>query len=560
MTGDNQERLVGVGVAAMVVGPVLVTRFGAPHLLVHQAVAITAVVVALLGAGLAVRGWRRILTADRPTRLALALYGAAAVQGALVALARGNEPTLIAGQVLAMSLLPLGGAAALGLLPRGEWRPFAIGFVAAVGVAGAIQLAMTLPTAINGPPGFRLLLPTGGSLAGSALLGLFLAGALTRAGRPWTRALAWAAGAVMLALIVGTGIRSQWLVLPAGIAAYALLAAGRARLFSARTLAIVGPVILVLSVGAAAATWWWFRSRPAIVPEPPAAAVVEPGAPILFALPIATRGAIRIEGALTCRAPGYAYVTVGGGPSSPDAPAGTTRQIGVAGAVAASFQMVLTPRPGERTVVLQLLDPDHLGCTASRLRAEELRPAALARFGERVAALLHRPPDPGAGTAPEAFAQDASIAFRLRETSAIASEIRRAAWPVWMLGRGLGARYAIETLGYDSHGQVERFANPNYIHNFYLFLPFKLGLLGSVEVLVALGIFVRTAARGARERPPGAADRHFFAAAAAAWITYILWSAAAPEILDFRLAAVWGMLAATTAGALERKDVRPAGT
>ena len=30
MTDDNQGRLVGVGVAAIVVGPVLVTRFGPP--------------------------------------------------------------------------------------------------------------------------------------------------------------------------------------------------------------------------------------------------------------------------------------------------------------------------------------------------------------------------------------------------------------------------------------------------------------------------------------------------------------------------------------------------
>ena len=55
----------------------------------------------------------------------------------------------------------------------------------------------------------------------------------------------------------------------------------------------------------------------------------------------------------------------------------------------------------------------------------------------------------------------------------------------------------------------------------------------------------------------GTADRLFFAGAAASWITYILWSAAAPEILDFRMAAIWGMLAAATAVARKCGDARP---
>ena len=549
MTKDNQGRLVGVAVAGMVLGPAVVTRFASPPALVPQAVAITAVVVALLGAGLAARGWRQVLTADRPTLLALALYSAAAIQGAAVALARGNNTALIAGQFLSMILLPLGAAAALGLLRHGGWRPFATGLVAAAGTGGLVQLIMTVPTAINGPPGFRLMLPNSGSFAGVAPLALFLAGALARGGGRRVRVLLWAVGAVMLAIILGTGIRSQWLVLPAGVATYAALAAGRARLLSRRTLVIAGPVIFVLCAGAIFATWWWFKPRPSLLPAAPASGVARAGEPIAFALPGRVRGAVRVEGTLTCQAPGYAYLSALGGQGS--SVPGPMRQFGVTGVGASEFQMVVAPQPAERKLILQLTDPQNLGCTASRLRAEVLWPPALATLGDRLAALVHRPPDPGAGSAPEAFAQDASIAFRLRETRAIASEIRRAAWPVWVLGRGLGARYAIDTLGYDSRGQVQRFNSPNYIHNFYLFLPFKLGLVGTVEVLAALGIWVWVAVVGAQARPVGTADRRFFAAAAASWITYILWSAAAPEILDFRMAAIWGMLAATTA--VERK-------
>ena len=554
MTKENQGRLFGVGVAAVVLGPALITGFASPPALVLQAVTITAISVALLGVSVAVKGWRNVLTADRPTLLALALYSAAAVQGAAVALARANNTALIAGQFLSMILLPLGAAAALGFLRQGDWRPFVTGLVAAAGAGGLVQLIMTVPTAINGPPGFRLMLPNGGSFAGVAPLALFLAGALARVGDRRARALAWAAGAVMLAIILGTGIRSQWLVLPAGVATYAALAAGRARLLSRRTLVIAGPVIFVLGAGVAATTWWWFKSRPSLMPQAPNSAAVPAGEPILFVLPGATQGAIRVEGTLTCQAPGYAYLAVLGaqGSSVP----GPMRQFGVTGVGASEFQMVVAPQPAERKLILELTDPQNLGCTASRLRAEVLWPPVLARSVAQLAALVHRPPDPGAGSAPEAFSQDASIAFRLRETRAIASEIRNSAWPLQLLGHGLGATYSIDTLGYDSRGHVQRFKSPNYIHNFYLFLPFKLGLVGTVEALAALGIFVWVAAKGARARPVGTADRRFFAAVAASWITYILWSAAAPEILDFRMAAIWGMLAATTAAARKCGDAR----
>ena len=285
MTKDNQGRLVGVAVAGVVLCPAVVTRFASPPALVLQAATITAIILALLGVSVAAKGWRRILTMDRLTLLALVLYSAAAVQGAAVALARGNNTALIAGQFLSMILLPLGAAAALGLLRQGGWRPFATGLVAAVGTGGLVQLIMTVPTAINGPPGFRLMLPNSGSFAGVAPLALFLAGALARGGGRRARALLWAVGAVMLAIILGTGIRSQWLVLPAGIAAYAVLAAGRARLLSRRTLVIAGPVIFVLGAGVAATTWWWFKSRPSLLPAAPASGVARAGEPIVFALP-----------------------------------------------------------------------------------------------------------------------------------------------------------------------------------------------------------------------------------------------------------------------------------
>ncbi|MFI5166637.1 MAG: hypothetical protein ACHQQS_08465 [Thermoanaerobaculales bacterium] len=558
MGRTKQSRLAAVAVAALVAAPALTTlAFG--YVLVAQAAAATAVVVVMLCGCVVSGGYRSIPKMDRPSLFALALYSAAALQGGVVALVRGNDATFMNGQLLSMILLPLGAVAAFGLWQRGEWRWFATGLLAVITTGGLIQLYRTIPIALTAPDGFRLLLPNTGTFAGIAPLGLFAAAALARREHRFSRLLAYLAAAVMLALVAGSGIRSQWLVLPFGVAAYAVLATGWARLFSRRVMVFVGPAVIVFVVGVGAATWWWLKPRPALIPAPSALASVRADTPLLLPLPGKHGEMVRIRGTLKCRSAGYVALIVLPHEPSTGAGAETTRQFGVSGEVASDIQVVLALQPGQTALVLKLLDPQNLGCAVSGIRVEELWPPALARLGDRVARLLNRPPDPSAGSAPEAFAGDASLAFRLREIRAIQSEFRRSGWPLQLFGHGLGATYSIDSLGYDSRGHVVRFGHPNYIHNFYLFLLFKLGLLGTIEVLAALALWVWVAARGAQQRLTDSADRHFFAAVAASWITYILWSAAAPEILDFRMAAIWGMLVATTASALRGTEGRPEG-
>jgi hypothetical protein len=196
---------------------------------------------------------------------------------------------------------------------------------------------------------------------------------------------------------------------------------------------------------------------------------------------------------------------------------------------------------------LGLEDPDGLECRSTAVAVERVGPAFAALTVGRLVASFGRPPDPGAGSQPGAFAGDASIAFRVREMSAVLAAIRAGSWTTWIFGHGLGATFALDTIGYDNRGNIVRFNRPNYIHNFYLFLPFKLGALGTFAVLSALALFVAAAVRGARRQPPGSPERRFLAAVAAAWVTYLAWSAAAPEILDFRLAPFWGVVVALTA-------------
>jgi hypothetical protein len=539
---------VAAAVAALIAAPTVTRLCHFPDTLKAEAAAVTAVVLVLLALGTLSGGWSRILEADRSSLGGLALYGAAAIQGGTVALVRGNQMTFVAGQVLSMILLPLGAVVGLELSRRGEWRPFATGLVIATGAGSIVQLVLAIPVAMVAPAGFRLFVPNAPSFSGLAPLGLFFATALAWTGRWPARALGLVVAGTAVVLIAGSGIRSQWLAIPFGVAAYAAVAFGRSRLFSRRALVVAGIGLAVVALALAAATRWWVKARPSLVPSGTTARLLTPGMALTVPLTAAPHGLLRIRGMLTCRGTGRIALaaqqeraTAGGAPA-------TTAPLACSPS-ASDFSMIVVPEPGVSLMVLSILDPEELGGAVSGIAVEDLQPRFVAELAYHIQALLTRPPDPGEMRGPDAFAGDASIAFRLREMRAIAGELRRSDVALLVFGHGLGATFPINTLGYDSRGQIRQFSQPNYIHNFFFFLPFKLGAVGTGAVLGALAIWVLAAVGGARLHAAGGADRHFFAAAAASWITYTVWSAAAPEILDFRMAAIWGMVAATVATA-----------
>ena len=543
-------RVVGLSIAAVILAPLLTATLPYRSSLVAQAALALAATLVLLSFAMIRKGRGERTAPPRPLLVGVVLYAAAALHGAVVALVRGNELTLIAGQLLAMGLLPLAAVAAFEFSPAIGWRSFASGLVGGVTASALIQLAVTGPANIGNPVGARLMLPNAVSAAGAAPLAFFLALALSRSGRPLTRTLTWAATGVIVLLIFGSGIRSQWVVMPVGVAAYLALGLGRARLFSRRAALGFGVASLFVACIAATAVWWWTRPRPNLV-----AGVLDSGVrgngTAVAVLPAEADGAIRVRGTLSCQGSGSVSVRVRGWGASSERCADAKARLVVAGSAPARFQIVLRPRADERQLSVDLEDPEKLDCRSNSLAVEEIAPASAARLVGNIVGLFHRPPDPGAGSTAGAFAGDASIAFRLREASAVLAATRPGSWPSWVFGHGLGATFAFNTLGYDNRGNIVRYDRPNYIHNFYLFLLFKLGLLGTLEVLAALTLFVCVTVRGARAWPPGAPDRYFLAAAAAAWITYIAWSAAAPEILDFRFAPFWGVLIAITASVLQ---------
>lgn len=140
---------------------------------------------------------------------------------------------------------------------------------------------------------------------------------------------------------------------------------------------------------------------------------------------------------------------------------------------------------------------------------------------------------------------DGGVSYRVLELRAILSEWRRASLGRLLVGQGLGATFAFDNLTWTPDGRQVRVPEASYIHNFYLFLAFKLGLAG-VAALTGL-LSIAWWVIGAVHRGGGRGSSVWIAAGAgAAWLAYLAWSVTSPEIYNFRVAPLWGAVLAAT--------------
>jgi hypothetical protein len=387
-------------------------------------------------------------------------------------------------------------------------------------------------------------------------MALLLALPLRQGCRRLATVLWWIAASLIVILIIGSGIRSQWLVLPVGLATYAFLVAGRNRLLSRPVVVFTGTAVVVIAVVTALTAWWWTHPRRNLVTGALDSREGHGNGTALAVLPAKSSGAIRVRGVLSCQGTGWVAVTVQDArtPRGGGAVPGERLDVSVVASVPSPFVFVLDPESLGNELRLGLDDPAQLQCTSTTLTVERVRPAMAARIFNRIAEVTRRAPNPQMGHGVGTISRDPSIAYRINEMAAIVNAIRTRSWSSFIVGQGLGATFLFNGLGYDDHGNLVPLDRMNYIHNFYLFLLFKLGTLGTVEVLSALTLFLLTAVRAARDPSCSGADLRFLAAAAAAWITYLLWSVASPEILDFRFAPFWGALVGLTASTLARRE------
>lgn len=588
MTGrspsSRADAVGGLGAAAIVLTPYLTTGLAFRTALYVQGALLVALTLGLVAAGAARAGWwSRVRGSAGLVVAGVGLYAAAAAAGALVGLLRGNPEPALAGQLLSMGLLPLAAVAGFGLAGAGWVRSFAGGLGAVVATAALAHLAVWTATGGgDGGLGRRLFFANAVSVVGCALLGLLclLVFAATAA-RRHTRLLAVVAACCVFVFIVGSGVRGLWLVTPPAVAVFGLLglAPKRASRVGA-ALAVAGAVAIAAGVGF---DRWLERPRtnrlpvaapadllPAAeggVPSPAVAGAVswQPAGDRCFRAlgpprPIAVRAGpiYRLRATLAGPRGGLGFVVLrwldaGGQPVGREA----VRATGGGGAAVVERWLSVPPATASVQVNVRC-QPQPAGTwILLELRLEEIGPASLLPLLREHAYLKGRLASIGLLGEAGGLGADRSLDLRQRETARLLQLFVQAGWPARTFGHGLGAKFPLEAWGRDAAGRPVADPRPNYIHNFYAFLLFKLGLLGGGLVLAALVLWLAAAWGAARARPAGFA-RALAAATAAALAAYAIWSVASPEILNFRVAPLWGLLLAALVRAPAPEAPEPA--
>ncbi len=560
----DSEWAAGVLVAALVLAPA--AFIGLPFELGLRAQAVSLVTVLAL-IGIAGRGMPRL----PPLLMAgLAAYAAAAVWGASVGLLSGYPLRNVASQSLSMLLLP---AAAVVFARHPACRARTVAIALMVAVAGGLGLYL-LAGALQAPEQRDFEIGTGMRfgpnlrLATSATLALLL-------GIGWWRArrvhLAWLGIGLALAVVIIGQSRGQWLATLVGLVIWLVLAFPRDRRRSRQVLLALAATVLLGAATVFGFTALTHAMDDVVAVHEAESAIdlnapswgIERAQPLILDQPASVNAgeAIEVRGRFAGTRGGRAILWLAGRDSNDRLRYRAWPIIRGTGSWAdlrfairppedvVTWRVGITPQEGQwaaeevELVALRcwLSSPwrmatglpvtERLG--TGGIDVQEDAPLRVARgLSARFSRLLWALREP---------LGDTTIAYRAAETEAVVETWRSAGWLRRLSGFGLGATFAFENPSWDAEGQRVRASEASYIHNFYVFLFFKLGLFGLVALGGLLVIAAWTVRRSRQTRAWAPA------AVAAAWVAYLLWSVSSPEILDFRLAPLWGVLVAISA-------------
>lgn len=551
-----------IAVAAVVLMPFVTVGLGFRSSLVVQAVGILAVVMATLPALGTAEGRRRVMEAPRPVILGVSAVALATVGGAAVGLFRGHAPIQLAGQALSMGLLPLAAIGGLAAWKGPVERRWKAGFLSAMTLGCWIQLLWGAAEIFIVGQTSRLFLPNSVSVIGPALMGLCFSLVSVRDSLRWMRRLAWLATVSILLVILGSSLRSLWILTPVTLVG---LVVGWRGLRSRETLIALASVAL-MGAGMAGTVWqlenWVGTEMPDALQRKPCS---------LF------------PGAGDCLSGSLNYV--------PDRARHSRFDVPVDLSDAEAWRVVVRGRgEGEGAMVVALLFFDDSGrqigripvairageervdgiavatapsnWTEARLRLSRwqgsignwrldavelaaLESSTMARLAGKALAVKERILGLVRVVTTGRADGDVTLGFRWHESAKIVEALDGGSWVDRLVGRGLGATITLDVDGFDNRGNWIHYDEVNYIHNWYLFLLFKLGFVGSALVLGALIGWIVWTFRSIAVVADSEA-RTFLAAAAAAWVAYAVWSLTSPEILDFRMAPLWGWLLAVS--------------
>lgn len=484
----------------------------------------------------------------------LVLYLGAAGLGTAVGLVRGNPLAQVAGQALSLALLPAGAFLASRLAPQARRRSLEVALPVALALATLLHLAFWWQAVREGRLLQRLVLPNSVAATGFCLAGLLLA--LSWARRPVRDArLALPCLALAGFFALGSGTRGLWLSLLPALGLYVLASGELAALGKRRWATIVGLGLLV-AAGLVVLLAWIGLQRPNLLArlEQPEAAQAGPRPPrsVRWGTPgpplgvgeareVPDGGTYRLEIEGRGRGQGRGQVLV--------------RGLAADGSVTASLGLWVRPTQrwerrelvaalpsGTATVRLEITGDGERGVWWLRMaRLERLGPLWAQPLLTQLSYLHRRLASLAPGATQGNRRRDASLQFRLGESRQLLGLFAAGDLGEKLLGRGLGADFDLDRAG-TSGGARRRAVPTNYIHNFYLFLLYKLGLVGGLAILAALGSFVVVPLRRAFAASGG--ERRLLAAVGAAWTGTVVLAVSSPEIINFRVAPLLGLLLA----------------
>jgi hypothetical protein len=547
-----------IAVGAVILMPFVTVGLGFRASLIAQAIGISAVAMATLPALATKVGWRRFLHAPRPVFLGIMAVGAATVLGLGVGLIRGHDAVQIAGQALSMGLLPLAAAGGLATWSDSGQKQWRVGLLAALTLGCWVQLIWGfVMIAILGEPS-RLFLPNSVSVIGPALLGLCFSVVSLNDPDRRLRRLAWLAMFSILLVILGSSLRSLWILTPMAVVGLAIVWRG----LRSRETMIVILIIAALAMGTIGGVWivndWASRDRPDALKRSPCAlfplagTCVEHGIEVVFD----REGRIKFDAPVSLpKAKTWRIMVRGHGEGQGalvvallffDEQGQILKRIPVSLRATADEEARMAFGTPPRNWAETRLRLSRLKGTMGQWHLDMVECAALestlmVHLISKVRSLVRRVQGLVRAAATGRAVEDATLGFRLHESLRIVEEFNNASWVQRLFGHGLGATIHLDIDGFDNRGHWIHYDSVNYIHNWYLFLLFKLGIVGLILVLGALVGWIVWTIRSSSP-PPSPDVRAFLVAAAASWIVYAIWSLTSPEILDFRMAPLWGWL------------------
>ncbi len=543
--------------------------------LVVQAVGITVIVMFSLVELTKKQGRRSLVNAPQEVIVGTMMMVAAIFLGVVVGLVQGNSAIVVAGQVVSMGLLPaavVGGLATWGGdCWESRWRR---GLLWGVALGSLLQIFWCSFSFFFLERPLNLFLPNSTSVTGPALMALsFSVSSLADEDRGHRR-LAWLAGFLVVVVILGSNLRSLWALAPLIIVVGVFFRArsrGRSMWFELGVVIVVG----IVFVGC---TWWlnaWTRKE--------REDVLRKSFCSLFPVE-GTCSQGEIEIVLREEAPFLVDASV-------ELPEAEAWRLNVQGhgegkgnlVVALVFfdghgrvlQRVAVPiEAGVKRESWIAVGSTPAGWVETRLRLSGwknpmgewhledieisvLESSILARLSNAMQRVEKRFSDAVYALRTGRINRDVTLGFRWFESRRVLEEFENSSWNERIFGHGLGATVLLDIDGFDNRGHWIHYDRVNYLHNWYLFLLFKLGIVGTFLVLGSLVVWIFWTVRSAR-RVSYPTRRAFLTTATGVWIVYLVWSVTSPEILDFRMAPLWGWLVSASVSTVNEK--KPAGS